>query len=185
MRFFTLNDDIDHPGRWFLQAPVNRLGTEVDPRLFTEGNPVRVTEPLVVGVRSAGHPLDFTFADFDMPVVRRATADILSEVAPQDVQRIPTAVKGYDGEYEILNIVTRRPAIDERRSMITRWTEEDGWPEKVGKYFMVARLRVDPQRANGVGIFRLTGWEIAVVVSDDIRRALVEAEVTGVKFTEA
>lgn len=184
MRFYTILDDIDYPNRWFLRAPVNQNGAEVDPRLFTEGTRVAVAEPLVIRVRSAGHPLDFTLADFDMPVVRRAIGEILSQVAPTDIQRIPLAVEGHEGDYEILNVVTRRQALDESRSVITRWTEQDGRPEKVGQYFLVNRLKVDPQRTEGAAIFRLAGWEIAIVVSDEVRRALLAQEATGVKFRE-
>lgn len=182
MRYYQLLDDIGHPNRWFLQAPVDPTGAEVDPRLFTAGAPVAVAGPLSVRVRQAGHPLDFTLADFDMPVVCCGTGELLSQLAPGDVQRVPVRVDGREEPYEILNVVTRRQAIDERRSVITRWTEEDGWPEKLGQYFMVSRLAIEPEAAAGAGIFRLTGWEIAVVVSDTVRRALLAHEVTGVKF---
>lgn len=33
-------------------------------------------------------------------------------------------------------------------------------------------------------MLRQAGWEIAIVVSDEVRRALLAQEVTGVKFSD-
>lgn len=119
-----------------------------------------------------------------MPVARREVAETIWRVTPNDVQRIPASVEGRLEDYEMLNVAVTRRAIDESRSLITPWSAEHGWPEKIGQYFIVHRLRIHPDLAEGAEIFRLSGWEIAVIVSERVRRALLEQDVTGVTFKE-
>lgn len=135
-------------------------------------------------MRTEGVPLDFTLADFDMPVVRRQISETIWRLVPNEVQRIPASVEGHVEDYDILNVAITRRAVDESKSLITRWNAQHGWPEKVGQYFLVHRLRIDPQSVEGAEVFRLSGWEVAVIVSERVRRALLEQEVTGVTFKE-
>jgi hypothetical protein len=180
--YFRLLDNVDLPGRWFLKSPLTDEGEEVDERQFTEGRVVPVNATLMLPVRRPGRPLDFTFADSDVPVVRREVADLLSQLAGPDLQRVPVCIEEQADAFEILNVVRVEDCIDRERSEMTLWGQGDGRPDKVGKPRMITALRVDASRAGGAPIFRLADWRIALVVSDAIRRALLEAEVTGVQF---
>jgi anthranilate phosphoribosyltransferase len=64
------------------------------------------------------------------------------------------------------------------------WKAEDGRPEKVGEYRYVHGMRIDPTRVGDARIFRTWGWRIALVVSEDLKRAIEEAGLTGARFVE-
>src|SRR5262245_12919954 len=85
--FFEVEDDVDVKGRWYLDGLSDKKGRKLDSRDFTYGNRlglkprlkislsdeeslVEIEPPLKVSLRRQGKPLDFTYADFDMPIVR-------------------------------------------------------------------------------------------------------------------
>lgn len=185
MKYFEVGDDLTIDGRWFLKGPIAPSGLEVDPRRFTRAEPFSLKEPLRIPIRHEGKLLDFTFADFDMPVVSPEVGKMFSGLCGKDIQRIPVSVSETAGNFEILNILCKRPCLDESRSeSITRWTQSDGRPEKLGKPRMVIGLRIDPSRVSSSHAFRIDGWEIALVVSEKLKALLEEHMVTGITFRE-
>ena len=195
--YYDLRDDVEFPGRWFLRGPVDSLGQKIDERVFTEGTPVGRVVPLWTGdttiavppfrivPRECGVPLDFTFADFDMPVLKAELAEALTALAPDAIQRIPVDVESANGKYEIVNIIGKVKCLDEERCVYKWWTDADNRPEMVGRYRGVGPIVIKPELAAGRNIFRIAGWEIAVVVSQRIKDLFESLEVTGVKFKSA
>jgi hypothetical protein len=55
---------------------------------------------------------------------------------------------------------------------------EDGLPEKVGQYYAVDDLRIDPTKPGDTRMFRTEGWPLALIVSEDIKMALERGKVT-------
>jgi hypothetical protein len=198
-RYYELEDDLDMEGRWYLNGISDKEGIEFDSRDFTYGkhvdvgpplrlslndehDMVEVTPPLKVSLRRKGKSLDFTYADFDMPVVTAAVGQLLADIAGSDIQRIAVRVGSRKEEYDIINIISCVPCIDTKRSEIEWWTREDERPDKIGKPRMITRLVINQKSVSGANIFRPEGWEVVVVVSDKVRKALQEAKVTGVRF---
>ena len=72
--------------------------------------------------------------------------------------------------------------IDEQASKVQFWTPEDGVPEKVGKYWAVDDLRVDKTKVGNAQVFRPEGWEVALIVSGEIKDALERIGATGTRF---
>src|SRR5579863_243377 len=104
--YFLIEDDLDLVGRWHLNGLRDQMGREFDSRVFTYGNYVElscplmlpsykdgenceVAQPVCVPLRKSGYSLDFTFADFDMPVLSERAANVLVEAVGNAVQRIP------------------------------------------------------------------------------------------------
>jgi hypothetical protein len=135
-----------------------------------------------MSLRRVGPPLDFTFGDFEVPVVNRRASRLLADVAGTDIQLVPITVAGHAGEYDIANIVSVVECIDLSRSDVAYWTEEDGLPDMVGKLQMVVDLVIDPDLAEGRHLFRLAGWQVAVIASDTLKSALEAERVTGITF---
>lgn len=184
-RFFRLLDEVSAPGRWHLDNPTDSQGREVeDPWRFTDGRAVHVEGRLTVPIEVEGRPLDFTQAGLAIPVVHVKVASIFAELAPADVQLIPVEIDGWPEQYSILVATRLVRCVDEKASRIQRWTVEDGLPEKVGQYASVRDLRIDPSRVGDAKVFRIEGWDVALVVSEDIKAALARAGATGVKFEE-
>lgn len=67
-----------------------------------------------------------------------------------------------------------------------RYTQADArlYPERMGQYKAVAGLRIDKSMPGGAKIFRLWGWPVAIVVSDEVRQALARIGTAGVRFEE-
>lgn len=171
--------------QWFLDAPHDPDGNEIDPRTFTQGKRVVVSEGLVVPIGEPGAPLEFSFGAFDMPVVSARVGEVLEQLAPDDVQRIPVRIEGADGPYEILNVVTAIDCIDRDRTVGTVWTEADHRSDLAGEYRMIIELHLDSSRITSSRIFRVEGWEIALIVTEDVKAALEEIAPTGLQFQAA
>jgi hypothetical protein len=202
--FFELEDDLYSDGRWYLNRLCDSTGIELDSREFRYGKPVHLGPPIsaktwkegtpiaarpplkvLLDPDRVGLPLDFTFTNADMPVVGSRVARILAAIAPQDIQQIPVLVESQNEDYNIINVVTVVDCIDVRRSEIQWYTEGNNVrPDKAGMPEMITKLVIDPVRAGEHHIFRIYGWEIAVVVSDVIKNAFEQSNVSGVRFRQ-
>ncbi|MCP3138947.1 imm11 family protein [Pyxidicoccus xibeiensis] len=184
-RYFDLSDDVYVPGRWHLHTPLDERGEEVNPWQFTKGHSVQLSGRLRMPLQVDGVPLDFTLGGMDVPVVRAHVADLLEEVASDDLQILPVDIDGQTDPYRIVVATRLIRCIDDQASEEVRyWKPEDGRPEKVGKYRVVAGMRIDPSKVGNAHVFRPWGWTVALIVSEDIKHALERAHVTGTKFRE-
>ena len=175
-QFYEFSDEKTIRGRWYLKAPIAADGTELDPRRFTYGKPVADPGELRLPLRRAGKPLDFTLADFGMPVVSPRLAMHLHALAPGAMQRFRVEVEGQDTPYEILNVTTTRRCFDEERSGIV-------WDDEVpGRYSIVVNPVVNPVRVDNAALFRVSGWEIMMICAAHVRTALVQRGYSGLRF---
>ncbi|NBC44296.1 imm11 family protein [Corallococcus exiguus] len=184
-RFFELSDDASWPGRWLLDDPMDAGLQELeDARIFNRGHRVRIEGRLRIPVEHPGQALDFTQTSSMVPVVGRRVAAIFADLAPNDVQLILANVEGEKDPFRILVATRLIRCIDEPRSRVQFWTAEDGLPEKVGKYYAVDDLHIDPTQVGEAKVFRLEGWAGTLIVSEDIKLALERIRATGMRFTE-
>jgi hypothetical protein len=184
-RYFKLTDDVYIAGRWELGEPVNPQGHEVDPWQFTKGKAVHISERLRVPIKRPGRPLDFSFTSLATPIVHIQVATLLSEFAPGDVQFIPVDIESQPEQFCIFVATRLIRCIDDQGSAEVRyWKPEDGRPEKTGEYRSVYRLRIDPSKVEGAKVFRTWGWDIALIVSEELKEAMERIGATGTKFKE-
>jgi hypothetical protein len=176
-----LADDTGYADRWFLGSPIGQSGREIDPRLFTYGRPYDGDIPMAVAVSHPGRIVEFNFADFDMPVVSNPVARMLVRLNPADVELLPVTVEGMEEGACIVNVISRCVCLDEGKSEILRWSEEDARPDKVGQYRMVTRLTIDPKKPQNHDIFRIDGWRIALIVSERLREFIGQVPNSGVR----
>ena len=137
-----------------------------------------------IPVEVAGRPLDFCWAGSSVPVVHVRVASMLSERAPGDVQFIPADIAGQADQYLVLVATRLIRCIDEEASEVSFWTPEHGVPEKVGQYMGVDRLRIDKRKVGNAKVFRPEGWEVVLIVSEEIKDALERMGATGTRFEE-
>lgn len=181
MRYFEVLDDVTRPNRWFVAEPRPQGSrTSIRGTDFIRGEPMDVEGSLAAAVRVHGEALDFTFADFGVPVVRADIAQAIERVAPGDVQRIPVFISGQTESYEVLNVVGLVDCLDEERSKVTYWTDADGIPELVGTYLSVIDPVIDPMRTENRAVFRMNGWFVPLIVNEPVARLLATS--TGVTF---
>jgi hypothetical protein len=183
-QYFKLTDDLRIQQRWHLRAPVDDRGQEVDPWQFCNGRGLEPQGVIRFPVKPTGQALDFTLASFSIPVVHSRCVQLFERMGVQEVQFLPVQVEDHAGPYFILNPLRVIRCIDDARcDEVQYWKPEDGEPDKVGTYRVVAGLRIDSSKAGDAHIFRPWGWTVALIVSEELRRAMEREGVTGPKFS--
>ncbi|MEJ7764251.1 MAG: suppressor of fused domain protein [Acidimicrobiales bacterium] len=186
-------DDRDRGG-WYLGAPIvdpssappgsvwetTENGARLDPKIFCRGERVELSARPVVPIERRGKPRDCHFGSFDMLVVSQRVGALVETLAPGDVQRIPVDVEGVAEPYEILNVVAVLDRIDPERTAGQRWPDDH--PHNAGRWRAVYELVLRAEDLGGPRIFRLSGWSVGVVVTEEIKRALQNARVSGIRF---
>ncbi len=179
--YFRLLPDVERTNAWRLGAPTDPTGAPVDPAGFTRARIYEGPEPLALPITEQGERLDFTSGFTDMLIVSPKFCRALEAVPHHSIQLLRCYIDGEEG-YRILNPLDSVRCLDERRSVFTRWEPEAGRPEKVGDYRMVLKLALDSTRLGNRKIFRVAGWDVAVIVDSDLRDALVGSGATGLSF---
>ena len=184
-RFFDLMDDRRSRKRWHLGSPLDDQGQEIDPWQFKEGRIIDLNCLPRFPLDIPGQPLDFSWAAFSIPVVHARFVRLFERLHVQEVQFIPAQVEGQTEPYFILNALRILRCIDDARcEEVRHWTPEDDQPEKVGEYRVVAGLRIDPRQAAQARIFRPWGWTVALIVAEELKRAMEAEGLSGTKFVE-
>lgn len=200
--FYELIDDLQVKGRWHLNGLCDDAGIELDSRefrygkyidpgpplrvsLWNEAKSIDVTLPLRLSMSREGKSLDFTFTDDDVPLVTKSVANILTRLAEGEFQRFAVVVDRMTQEYDIVNIFPTINCIDTERSVI-QWFEEGNniRPDLAGTPEWIPKLVISPALVGNHNLFRPEGWDMVVIVSDIVKEALEEAQVTGIKFKE-
>lgn len=183
-RFFKLADDVYVPHRWHLASPTDSQGRKLQDWDFKRGSPVQVKGRLKLPIKIAGNPLDFSEAGMRVPVVHVKVASMLAEHAPGDVQLIPAEIEGQPDQYLVLVATRLIRCIDEAASQVRFWTPEHGVPDKVGQYIAVDRMRIDKAKVGDAKVFRPQGWEVVLIVAEELKDALEHMGATGTRFEE-
>lgn len=185
-RYFKMRDDRRSRTRWHLGPPVDEQGQEIDPWQFDEGRVLDLGDVPRFPVDIPGQPLDFCWAAFSILVVSSRFVQLFERLGIREVQFIPAQVEAHPGPYFILNPLRILRCIDDARcEEVQYWKPEDGRPEKVGRYRVVAGLRVDATKVGDARIFRPWGWTVALIVSEDLKQSLEREGITGTHFDEA
>jgi hypothetical protein len=184
-RYYDLVDDRRSHTRWHLRSPVNEEGQPIDPWQFFEGKRLEPLGTIRFPVKPTGQALEFTWASFSIPVVHDRFVRLFQHLGVPDVQFIPAQVEGHAGPYFILNALRIVHCIDDARCTEAEyWRPEDGQPEKVGEYRSVVGLRIDSSKVGDARIFRTWGWDIALIVSEEIKQAIESEDLSGARFIE-
>jgi hypothetical protein len=184
-QYFRLFDDVYIPDRWELERPLDEHGQEIQTWIFEEGERVRFEGRIRIPICTPGKALDFSLLTSGIvPIVSARVAAVFAELAPGDVQLFPVEVEGASEPYTLLNITRVVKCIDDETSDdVHHYTPEDGQPEKVGHYWLVIGMRIDPSKVGEAQVFRTWGWTGTIVVSEAIKEALERLGATGTKFT--
>jgi hypothetical protein len=190
LTYFELAEDLNAPDGsdgWVLQGPFDEHGARLaDPGRYCRGQRLDAAEPLSFRIaQPAGTPVDFNISPVGIPVVPARVVHLFERLGIQDVQFLPTKIASHPGPWFILNVTRVVRCIDDARCRaVTYWKPEDGEPNKVGTYRAVYDMRIDSTKTEGARIFRTWGWRVAIVVSQDLKEALEQEHVTGLKFIE-
>jgi len=184
-KYFRLYDDMQESHPWFIEGPYNANNQLVDDNLFTGCQRYLDEIPqLHFKMVQYGKYENFTMAAFEIPVVSNAIGQLLNVHASQAVQLIPVTVQGRTDAHWIVNVIDKAFCLNEEDSTIMWWKAEDERPDKIGKYRMVTNLTLSKEKLTSSPIFRLGGWEAAIIIGEELKSLLEAASVTGVRFKE-
>ena len=188
LRYYDLYDNVYIPGRWHLRMPLHEEeGREelFDAWRFKEGRLLSIEKPILISMKPAGIPLEFSHA-LGVPIVHRRVVSLFERLGLQkEVQFIPVEVEGQTEPWFILNALQTIRCIDDARcEEVLYWLPEDNRPDRVGEYRNVVRLKVDPAKLGEAHIFRPWGWKVILIVSEHVKRAMEAEGITGTKFIE-
>jgi hypothetical protein len=182
--YYRITDDLGYPDRWHLGGIRDATGVDLELTSFAIAQSAGLAGPLVVEVFQTGIPLDFTFAAFDIPVLHQRALDVVTTHSKASVQVLSASVRRRPDPYGVLNVVQCIDCLDEQRSRFVKWTESDNNPYKIGQYRQVTHLRLNSAILGTANLFRVWGWNIALVCSSTLKTALESIRVTGVKFEQ-
>ena len=179
-RFFKLLDQVT-VGRWHIGEVRTRGGFEPS---LDSGEQFQGGEPLIAEVTHPGRVLEFCLTSFAVPVATSELARAVSALAGPDVQCVPVEIAGQSG-LQVLNAVRVIRCIDESRSEFIKWTKQDHRADLAGKYRQGTKLTVDPSAIPpGAHFFRIEGWRVALIVSEEVKEAMERVGCVGAKFIE-
>ena len=185
-RYFKLSDDRTSLDRWHPGHPVDEHGVELDRWQFIECKRLPLQGPFFIPMKIPGRPLECAWTTTAIPLLHGRVVSLLERLGVQDeVQLIPARVEGYTEPYFLLNALHAIRCIDDARcGEVAYWLPEDNQPEKLGQYRVVSGMKVDPSKIGSANIFRPWGWPVALIISERVKLALEEADVTGTHFKE-
>jgi hypothetical protein len=187
MRYFELSDDMRILDRWELDSPLDEDGQEIWHGQFSQGTEIKIKTPASVPLYRHGRALDYTTTALGIPVVHAKVKDAFERLQIQDqAQFLPATLEGQPDSYFLVNVLQVIRCIDDTRcEEVFYYTEEDEEPERVGEYRNVRGLRIDPSQVGDAHIFRPWGWQLAIIVSEQVKNVMEEAGIAGARFKEA
>jgi hypothetical protein len=181
MRYFRLLDDVHVPARWHL-GEVTTSGATAPDFLGASRLPSGMGARVVIS--HPGKRLDFCLTSFGVPVAKKELGDLVASIAGDDVQLAPLLV-GADSDFVVIHARRHVACLDEKRSEFVKWTDRDHRADLAGRYRMVTKLIVDAQRIpSKAHVFRIDGWPIALIASQDVKDIMQRAGCLGAKFEE-
>ncbi|WP_223765897.1 imm11 family protein [Corallococcus sp. AS-1-6] len=118
-----------------------------------------------------------------LPIANEQVANVFRELAPADVQLFPIEIEGAPERYYVVNATRRFKCIDEAKCREVQVYPLDGAvPERVGEYRSISGLRIDTSKIEDARVFRPMGWELALIVSEEVKEGIERVGNTGVFF---
>ncbi len=180
MKYFDLFDEMALEGRWHLGRLLTAAGEPVNFRFGTRSD---ISGGLTTEITHGVRQLAFCLTSFGDPVVSEDLGAAIQRIAGEEVQLIPLEISKGIGGYVILNATKSIACVDESRSRFLKWTEKDERPDLLGSYRQITQLRVNFARIPpSTNVFRIQGWEVALVVSEDVKREMERVGCKGAKF---
>ncbi|WP_417388322.1 imm11 family protein [Gimesia sp.] len=154
-------------------------GSPVDKWAYTRCQTLASPSPVPFQVRVQGDAVDYNSTAFGCLVVSTRMGQIIEEISPDEIQRIPALVDA-EGDWEVLNLLHCVDCIDFERSDIQFYPDDH--PEKAGKPRGVKKLRISGASVGSCHIFRPRDWTVAEIVSEKVKQALEGNGIKGIEY---
>lgn len=138
--------------------------------------------------------IDFPFSAYDIPIFSPKLIALMESNNITNIQFLPLKIinstnkNAIDG-YCIANYLDVIDCLDRNLSIYEVWTKENllYWEERpwmLNTYRDVKRIVLSNSKTVNSPVFRLKGWEVAVIVREDVKKAIEQANITGCVFSE-
>jgi hypothetical protein len=137
---------------------------------------------------------DYPFADGLLPVYSTRLKTLMQNMGVEGIQYLPLRIRRRDGAkevdgYHIANYLNVIDCLDRERSVYQIWTKDNllFWkkrPQMLGTFRDVTKAVIDSNKIGDVRVFRLWGWEMMILVREDVKRSIEGAIITGCVFRE-
>lgn len=137
---------------------------------------------------------DYPFATGLLPIYSTRLKSLMENLGLKSIQYLPLRIRRRDGAkevdgYYIANYLNVIDCLDRERAVYQIWTKDNllFWekrPYMLGTFRDVTRAVLDSKKIGDVPIFRLWGWEMMVMVREDVKQTIEEAGITGCVFRE-
>jgi len=180
MKWYRMRNDVEYLGRWFINGI--RAGHDYYDWPFLSGHLLPAPKRLTTSVSERGVVLDITFAVFDIPVVTSRANTLFLDLFSDWLRSFPIEIQGYCEPFFVLNVTHAIACLDEERSTFTKWTEADDRPDKLGQYRAIYSMVLKASTLTDAQVFRVAGDHTAIIVSENVRVAVMQNQLTGVRF---
>ena len=136
---------------------------------------------------------DYPFTTGLLPVYSTRLKALMDNLGIEWIQYLPLTVKKHNLSkeiegYFIANYLKVIDCLNRERSSYQVWTKENllFWEKReymLGTFRDVKKIVLDTNKINNAKIFRLWGWELAVIIREDLKREIEKAKITGCVFT--
>jgi len=179
MQFYRILDDINYNNRWFLGSIPDLTdiwkytsATRIEPPVST----------IPISLRTEGLHMDFTFADFELPIINEKCRRLLPA---NEIQVLPVTLPAHvkkENSY-ILIIIHEIECVDEANSEYSKFDYNDSVrPDKSGEFRSFSKLIIDPSKVIGANIFRIKRFNNAIIISQYLKDILEMNAITGIIF---
>jgi hypothetical protein len=175
---------------WYLNIQLTQL-TEWD---LMAGQLIDSCPEIVAHHEAGTAQVDFPLTSPDLPVHSLKLKRIIEQDELTKVQYLPLTImrRGQNNlveGYSVANYLNVIDGVDRQASVYQVWTEDNlvFWekrPYLLGTFRDIPKLVLNSARVRDVPLFRLKGWELAVIVREDLKQAMEAATITGCRFVE-
>lgn len=179
MNFFRILDDLSLKNRWFLSSINLRNHSEIW-KFVQAGYISKPQKGLKIDILEQGNSLDLTMCDFEVLIANQKAASLFSE---DDVQKIPILINSIEEPYFIIVIKNELDCVDREKSEYLLWKEgNEIRPDLAGTYQVISKLILDTSVIGDMNIFRVKGYNVALIVSEKIKNQFDAMKLTGIRF---
>lgn len=179
MKYYKVIPDSSAEHGWWLGSPTNLHSDPIDAWAFTTGTHYQSDDTIVFPIKEKGETLDFTFFAFGYLVMRNSPRT--NEIIPQfrnSAQFIP-AVASDGTKLHVVNVLNSIDCIDP--ACVNSFYPINYEPRfKAGKPQMVIELRLLQNQIVDLPIFRVEGWQIPIIITDELLAYIKTQKLTGI-----
>ena len=177
---------------WYLEK---MFFVDQDPWDFKSGTSIESRDINATAIfRSETIYSDFPFTAFDVPVYSTKLKMLMEKHEPNSIQYLPLKIinennnKHVNGYY-IANYLNKIDCLDRINSKYEAWTKENlmflkDRPQMLYTFRDIQKVVLDSKKISNNKIFRLWGWDVMIIVREDIKNIIEAANIIGCNFNK-